>query len=585
MSIATAQACVEAELLDQSDLRIADRLGELAGESAADVRLALALAVRWVRAGSTCLDLADARDRAAEVGLDLPEPVAWLAAVRSSPLVTAATAVLSVEFDLVYLARYHELEVGLCRDLAARSDDGPGVDGDLLDHDIARLFPAAGSAGDDPFDDQRRAVRAAVTRRTTVVTGGPGTGKTTTVARLLAALHSQAEAAGLPAPRVALTAPTGKAAARMRDAIADSTARFDGFAPAERAWLDALPAATMHRLLGWLPGNQTRFRHDRAHRLPHDVVVVDETSMGSLLLVARLVEALRPTARLILVGDADQLSSVEAGAVLRDVVDGWATPGTDSPVVRLTHSHRFDGAIGELAAAIRDGHADTAVDLLSSGDPHLHLIDPARLEDHVRATALERARDLVAAARSDDPQAAAAVLGRGRLLCGRRTGLTGAGYWNAQIERWLREEALIDVGPWFAGRPIIVNRNDPQLGRYNGDSGVVLNRDGSPVVDFGDGTAAVAPSRLDDIGSAYALTIHRSQGSQFEQVSVLLPAEDSRLMTRELLYTAVTRASSSVAVVATPAAVAAAIARRVRRSSGIALRLQSLPASGADSSF
>lgn len=552
---ATIDDFVAAEELTAGDALMTARLARLTGETTPLPLLALAFAVRAVRHGSTCFD----PSQDPEVpGLAWPDRPAWLDAVRSSRL----GRVLVVEHDLLYLDRYRELEVALCDDLAARAAaTPPALDEERLVADLDRLFP-----GDDHLD-QRAAAERAARVGTIVLTGGPGTGKTTTVAGVLAILQAQSLATlGRPL-RVALTAPTGKAAARMREAVAATAGRLD-LSGDEREWLTALPASTMHRLLGWRHDNHTRFRHDRTRRLPHDVVVVDETSMASLENVARLLEALRPDTRLILVGDADQLASVEAGAVLHDVVAGWS----DQHVVRLTRSHRFGAGIGRLAEAVRDGDADTAVALLTAGDPAIRLVDPARTQVELEGTLLPLARDLVSAGRVGDATTALRRLGEHRLLCAHRDGPTGATTWNDHVTAWLRPDVGYD--DWYPGRPVLVTRNDAPLGVFNGDGGVVVARDDHVEVALdGDPVRELATSRLPDVQTGYAMTIHRSQGSEFEHVTVLLPGADSRAMTRELLYTAITRAVARVTVIGTPEDIRTAIGRRVARSSGIAERL------------
>ncbi|GAA3528987.1 RecBCD enzyme subunit RecD [Aeromicrobium flavum] len=552
---ATIEDFVTAEILTPGDAAITARLGRIAGESAPLPLLALAFAVRGVRHGSTCFD---PRHDPEVPGLSWPDAAAWLRAVEDSAL----GRVLVVEHGLLYLDRYRRLEVALCDDLSARAAlSPPALDEERLAEDLERLFPGAEHA------DQRAAAERAARVGTIVLTGGPGTGKTTTVAGLLAILQAQSLAMNGRSLRVALTAPTGKAAARMREAVAATAARLT-LTDDERAWLDQLPSSTMHRLLGWRPDNHTRFRHDRLRRLPHDVVVVDETSMASLEHVARLLEALRPDTRLILVGDADQLASVEAGAVLHDVVAGWS----DEHIVRLTRSHRFGAGIGRLAAAVRDGDADTAVDLLTAGDPAIRLVDPAAGADLLESTLVPLARDLVAAGRRDDAPAALARLSGHRLLCAHRDGPFGATTWNDRVTARLRAE--VGYGEWYPGRPVLVTRNDAPLGVFNGDAGVVIEREGQLVVAIdGEPVREFATSRLPDVQTGYAMTIHRSQGSEFAEVTVLLPGADSRAMTRELLYTAITRAVDAVTVIGTPDDIRTAVGRRVARSSGIAERL------------
>ncbi|SKB09779.1 exodeoxyribonuclease V subunit alpha [Aeromicrobium choanae] len=552
---ATIDDFVAAEVLTPGDALMTARLGRITGESAPLPLLALAFALRAVRHGSTCFD---PRQDPEVPGLAWPDAEAWLEAVRASGL----GRVLVAEHDLLYLDRYRELEVALCDDLAARAaTTPPALDEQRLTADLDRLFP-----GDEHLD-QRAAAERAARVATIVLTGGPGTGKTTTVAGVLAILQAQSLATlGRPL-RVALTAPTGKAAARMREAVVATAARL-ALTDDERAWLTGLPSSTMHRLLGWRHDNHTRFRHDRNRRLPHDVVVVDETSMASLEHVARLLEALRPDTRLILVGDADQLASVEAGAVLHDVVAGWSS----EHVVRLTRSHRFGAGIGRLAAAVRDGDADTAVDLLTAGEPSIRLVDPARAHAELESTLLPLARDLVAAGRSGDEATALARLARHRLLCAHRDGPHGATTWNDHVTAWLRPDVGYDE--WYPGRPVLVTRNDAPLAVFNGDAGVVVARDEHVLVALdGDPVRELATSRLPDVQTGYAMTIHRSQGSEFDHVTVLLPGAESRAMTRELLYTAITRAVTGVTVIGTPEDIRTAIGRRVARSSGIAERL------------
>jgi exodeoxyribonuclease V alpha subunit len=556
-----------AGVLESSDVHVAARVGELVGEPDERVQLAVALAVRAVRRGSVALDLAEVSDL--EPTIELPESGEWLAAVEASPL--AAASVLHVDGGLVSLDRYWREEVQVADDLGARAaQPAPSVDRDLLSVAATRVFPAG-------YDEQRVAATTAADRWTTVLTGGPGTGKTTAVAGLLALLAEQGEAAGS-APRVALTAPTGKAAARLQEAVAAATRALP---EVDRARLGTLRAATLHRLLGSRPDSRTRFRHHRGNRLPHDVIVVDETSMVSLTMMARLVEAVRPDSRLVLVGDPDQLASVEAGAVLADLVGGLGEhdPGA---VVALRTSHRFGERIGALAAAVREGDADATLALLHDRGDEIELVDPTTVDAAavVREIALAAAREIRSAADAGDPAAALAALDRHRLLCAHREGPFGAGSWNRQVERWLGDELGTPVGAawgreWYAGRPLLVTANDYGLGLYNGDTGVVV-RQGEGLRAFVASAAApvsLATSRLADVDTMHAMTVHKSQGSQAEEVTVLLPEEDSRLLSRELFYTAITRAQQRVRVVATEAALRAAVERRARRASGLRQRL------------
>ncbi len=559
----------EAGVLEAPDVLVAQRVAALVDEPDEAVRLAVALAVRAVRRGSVALDLAEVRDL--DATLPWPDPESWLAAVAASPL--AAASVVHVDDGLVSLDRYWREEKQVADDLVARAaQPAPTVDEQRLERAAARLFP-------EGYAEQRAAATAAARRWTTVLTGGPGTGKTTAVAGLLALLADQAADGGsASAPRVALTAPTGKAAARLQEAVAAATRAL----PADdRDRLGTLTAATLHRLLGSRPDTRTRFRHHRGNRLPHDVVVVDETSMVSLTMMARLLEAVRPDARLVLVGDPDQLASVEAGAVLADLVAGLGghDPGA---VVALRTSHRFGERIGALAAAVRDGEADAALDLLRAAG-EVELVDPTRAdaEGVLREVVLGSARSVRAAAEAGDVAGSLAALDRHRLLCAHREGPFGAGHWNRQVERWLGDELGSPVGAgwgreWYAGRPLLVTANDYGLGLYNGDTGVVVRQaDGGlrAIVASAAAPVSLATARLSDVETMHAMTVHKSQGSQADEVTVLLPDDDSRLLSRELFYTAVTRAQSRVRVVATEEAVRAAVERRARRASGLRQRL------------
>ncbi|MGH9078104.1 MAG: AAA family ATPase, partial [Acidimicrobiales bacterium] len=398
--------------------------GDGAGAGWADdaVVLAAALAVRAPRLGHVCTDLAAARgttitdSESPEEVRNLPWPPteAWTSLVAASGLAAngdddPAERPLRLCGALLYLDRYWRQECQVAADLEDRSrHPAAGVDLGVLAAGLDRLFPplvAAPGLGAPPEpgpDLPRLAGAAAVVRRFSVIAGGPGTGKTTAVARVLALLGEQAEAAGAPLPRLALAAPTGKAAGRLEEAVHAEAATLAVSAQI-RAQLLATSASTVHRLLGWRPGSHSRFRHHHGNRLPHDVVVVDETSMVSLSLMAKLVDAVRPDARLILVGDPEQLASIEAGAVLGDVVGpaahglrmgtrtraalaevtGREVPATEpaSPtsvgdgIVVLRQVHRYGGGIAALAGAVQAGDEDAAVGLLASGAGDLRWID------------------------------------------------------------------------------------------------------------------------------------------------------------------------------------------------------------------
>ncbi|WP_305783992.1 exodeoxyribonuclease V subunit alpha [Symbioplanes lichenis] len=675
-----------AGILDLADVHTADRVARLGGETDDGVRLAVALTVRALRLGSVCLDLPRVHLTTVTeepVALPWPEPESWLAACRRSPLVACDSAPgdgnplaargnapgdgnplaafdgapgtspgvgrpldragrpLRLVGDLLYLDRYWRQEDQVRHELLTRAaGPGPDADPDRLRADLDRLFPDGGS--------QRLAAAVSTLRHVSVLAGGPGTGKTTTIARLLAVLAAQPTSPelaqpspadpGRPSPaqfpgtdpgrptsaepsrlspepaqspgtdpdrptsaepgrlsepgrvtrpggsrlRIALAAPTGKAAARLEEAVREVTATLPD---ADRATLGELHASTIHRLLGRRPGSHTRFRHDRSNRLPYDVVVVDETSMVSLTLMARLLEAVRPEARLILVGDPDQLASVEAGAVLGDIVRAGGPPepalhaaltaaGVLEPgrrihngVVTLTRTWRFGGAIAALATAVRTGNAEAALAVLISGDPAVEFTDPADV-DGLRTDAVTALRAVSEAAVAGDAAAALTALDTHRLLCAHREGPYGVTRWTREIARWLDAPAGADLD---LGRPLLITANDYDSGLYNGDTGVIVGTPDGPRAAFARGgtPVLVPPSRLSSAETLYALTVHRSQGSQFGRVTLVLPEAGSPLLTRELLYTAVTRARTGLRILGTPDAIRAAVARPVARATGL----------------
>lgn len=631
----TLGAFNEAGVLAPADVHVAARLARLGGDADPAVALAAALAVRAPRVGHVSVDLARVREVAASdldddvdlTALPWPEPAPWLAAVAASALVATGepdgpvpdgpapdggglgdgARPLRLIGTSLYLDRYWRDERAVAAELTARAGEPPD----------AVAGPGGADSGeallpDDP--DQRRAVLQARDRRLTVLVGGPGTGKTTTVARLLALLHHEALAAGRRPPLVALAAPTGKAAARLEEAVRAEAGRLPA-SPAVRDQLLTTPGLTLHRLLGARPGS-SRFRHHRGHRLPHDTVVVDEASMVSLGLMARLLEAVRPDARLVLVGDPDQLVSVEAGAVLAGVAGPAAAPGSPASgaagssgaigssgaagpldggmppvagaVALLRTNHRSAGPLAALAAAVRAGDADEVVALLATGDEALTWLpaEPTTAGEAalgpLRRATLAWAEPMVRRARSGDAPAACAALAAGRVLCAHRRGPAGAAAWNDRLEGWVLDAApeAAAEGPWYAGRPVLMTANDYSLRVFNGDAGVVVAV-GSPgegtrrerVVAFDGRGEGVRPGRLAAVETVYAMTVHKSQGSEFDSVALVLPPPSSRLLTRELLYTAVTRARRHLLVVGEEEALRSAVERRIARASGLGARL------------
>jgi exodeoxyribonuclease V alpha subunit len=591
-----------------------------------EVALATALAVRALRLGNVCLDVRRVRhtvtvDAAPSEGaghddprrvdganLPWPDVDAWLDRLRASPAVAdgdsePARRPLRLVGDRLYLDRSWRQERLVAADLARRAaTPAGGVDTGELAVGLARLYPGEGP------DLQRLAAAAAVLRRCSVLAGGPGTGKTTTAARILALLDDQAATAGRKLPRVALAAPTGKAAARLQQSVNAEAVVLD-VADDRRRRLADLEASTLHRLLGRRPGPEGRFYHDRRNRLPHDVVVVDETSMVSLALLAALIDALRADARLVLLGDPEQLASVEAGAVLADIVGpvthglvmGRSTRSTlttvtaqmvdaEEPppgvaigdgIVVLRRVHRFGAVIAALAEAIQAGDPDETVHLLDGSHAELTWAGddgPGPDLAAIRHQVVRSGRDVLDAAVAGDGVGALTALATMRILCAHRRGPHGVAAWADRVDGWLIA-ALGDrrsQEAWYVGRPVLVTANDHELGLANGDVGVVVSSaDGERRVAFErhDRVVEISPARLQAFETVHAMTIHKSQGSQFDRVVVVLPDPGSPLLTRQLFYTAVTRARQGVTVVGSEAAIRAAVDTRIARASGLADRL------------
>lgn len=522
----------------------------------------------------------------------------WIA--TPSPDEPAAPAPLVLERGLLYLRRYREYERRLAialRRIAAQPLPPP--DAATLQPVLRALFPRATAD-----DAQALAAARALHRALLLVTGGPGTGKTTTIARVLLLLIAQAQAEGRPPPRIALAAPTGRAAERMAASLRNAVVALRGRDGLTDACCDALPtaASTLHRLLGVIP-DSPRFRHDAAHPLPFDIVVVDEASMIDLPLMCKLAEAVADGARLVLLGDPDQLPSVEAGDVLAAIVDAAgedANPSADeasllgvdvattgdlfagvarAPLaghrVHLRRAWRQDESLqlAPLADAVRAGDADRALALLHAGTlggVGFHALAPDPLVPALRETLLAPWRALREAT---DPAAALALADRARVLTALREGPQGAGPLNARIEEAL---AGVQREPYFHGRLLLVSENSARHGLSNGDIGVCLRDDDGAMVAWFAGSAAPRgfhPAALPAHGGAFAITVHKAQGSEYDAAWLVLPRVDARPLTRELVYTGATRARRALHVCAGDDVLRAALARRVERVSGLRWRL------------
>lgn len=590
-------ALQQARALRPLDAHFADLLLRHAARPSPELALAAALVSRHTGEGHVCLPLGRFAGRAPfdDQPWRAPPLADWREALLGSGVVGEPGAAAPLILDpagRLYLHRLWRDEAEVARDLLGRAAPRADVDPAALRAPLRRLFPGtdAGSVG------QRRAAAVAALHGLGILCGGPGTGKTHTVARLLALLM---ELSGGRPLRVALAAPTGKAAQRL----AQSLRKAADVLPADHALPTSVP--TLHRLLGLRPDGSAR--HDADHPLACDLLLIDEASMVDLPLLARTLRALPASARLILLGDPNQLASVEAGAVLGelcagagayspaaaarlesatgDAVPGDGPGGISDAVAVLEHSYRFagGGAIGRLAAAVNAGDAQGALEVLRAGEGvHFEAADTtARLNARLATEVGPALQPLFETA---DPAAALVRLGDFQVLTALREGPFGVSGVNAVIERALHRRGLIrGQAAHYPGRPLLIGSNDYALGLFNGDLGLLLpDPAGALRAWFAgpDGTPrALAPSRLPAHESAYALTVHKSQGSEFTRVLLILPPQPSPLLTRELIYTALTRAREGVTVWGSEATLAAAIGRRLERDSGLgeALRI-ALPA-------
>lgn len=600
--------------LDQPDLTVQPETDDLQNISLTDLDLALAhwarrqgadiliarafaLASWAVGQGHACLDLQQIPTQlmSADNQAQLPR------VLQDSDLVgqPGQTRPLILDNDRLYLQRYHDYESCLARRLNKLMASPPrpvDIDKLLPDHG---LF--AGEAGHTNW--QAVAAFMALRHQLSVISGGPGTGKTYTIVRLLRLLVEDALENHQHPPLIALAAPTGKAAARMLESVQQGLLTMRTEANLDHDTLAAyIPAKaqTLHRLLG-LTGQTTRPRFDGNNPLPHDVIIIDEASMVDLPLMAKLADATGPNARLILLGDRYQLASVESGAVLADIcshagINQFTSdqqqaagsllahdigPGTHQladHVVTLQTSRRFnaDSPIGRLAAAVNDSHVEEAQSLLAAGHESLRWqpdASPAtidKLTDRLAA-------DYAALCRAQTPQEALGLLGRQCVLTAVRQGPNGSQAINDGVTEKLAQQFEFNVNErWYHGRPIMVTQNDYQAGLYNGDIGLVMtNEQGQTRVWFqgNDGIKALLPSTLPEHGTVYAMTVHKSQGSEFHQVVMVLPEHDSPILSQELLYTGLTRARQTLTIYARADILTTTMQTRVKRVSGLADRL------------
>lgn len=608
--------------LSPIDVHFAVTLSQLAEDDRREVLLGAALVSRRTREGHVCVPLVDVAGSPLPGGGCWPELSGWLEVLRSSPLVSSGVERRPLVLDRagrLYLHRYYEHEQRFVQLLRQRM--GPlqaGVyEAEAVREALGRLFQVAPDA---PLDDQQLAVLVALLQRFTVISGGPGTGKTSTVARLLALLVEQSLRAREEPPRILLLAPTGKAAGRLMESIRQAK----GHLRTSSEVLACIPeeASTIHRALGVRP-HGGKYWHDASRPLVADVVLVDEASMVDLALMRHLLEAVPAKARFILLGDRHQLASVEVGSVLgelctaaeagRDVAPGRRgvsaaygpslcdavseLSGKKLPrsakdvaplrdhVIELTKSYRFDerSAIGRLASAIRDGNVELVLALLEQGGEVSWCSEAPgpELSEDLAERVVTGFLPLFEARNAAD---ALLELNRFRVLCAHRRGWAGVEHLNECVRATLARAGLIVArGEFYRGRPVLVTRNDYAVGLFNGDVGLTWEEDaGNLVIHFevagadaeARTTRQISPARLPPHESAFVLSIHKSQGSEHDEVAVVLPEAESPLLSRELLYTAVTRARKRVRIYATREAIERSVRRRVARASGLADALE-----------
>ncbi len=568
------------------DLQLAKFVYRQADEHGLIAAMTALLAGHEQSKGHICVNFEDFACRIPEefrdAGLEFsfPDQSKWSEALLKSGTASSPEefSPLVIEGGRVYLQRFWRFERQAADRIIARSESRPsGINvrtGQLIDI----LF------ADEGCVEQRRAAEIAVTGKFTVIAGGPGTGKTTTVARILyIMLDINPEAV------IYITAPTGKAAARLNESIDNSIAKIRGSLEKENpelvneaafASLSRMTGMTIHRLIGIGYDSQPP-RYNQENLLVCDAVIVDEASMIDTSLMSLLMAALPDSSSVVMLGDRDQLASVEAGSVMADICSSAFTPESRlaGKAVLLSKTWRFtkDSGIGRLSELITSGSAEDVCDILYSGtDPQVSAADVPRveIEAEIAVPALEWFSSY---SRSCDDLRALELYAGFRILSPLRRGWAGVDELNSLVERALAAEGFIPGrSRFYENRPVIITRNDYYSGLFNGDSGIVRQTGDGPKVCFQSGPGSVRminPSLLPQHETAYAMTVHKSQGSEFDHVVLVLPEEQSGIMTRELIYTAVTRAKKSVRILGSPEVLKASLERRISRASGLAEKL------------
>ncbi len=599
------QHLIEKGCFSELDIHFAKLMTRLSEHELPGLFLAAALVSRATSEGHVCLDLSSLEgkplmdDDPDLLSITCPNLSQWSEILISSSVVGRPGDYRPLILDdrsRLYLYRYWDYEKKLADDLKARSAAEVNThDSQLLKDRLSRLFSG------DSADWQKVAALVSVMKRFCVISGGPGTGKSTVIAKILALIMEQTNDCNK--MRVALATPTGKAAARLQEAIKNTK---EGL-PVDNQVKEAIvpEASTIHRLLGAIPGSPY-FRHNAENLLPVDLVVIDEASMVDLALMSKLACAIPPDARLILLGDKDQLASVQAGAVLGDICNrgrmhefshkfseilgkitgNRITISQDANgsalqdcVVQLQKSYRFGthSGIGKLSRAVNRGEGDLALshlkDSMYQDIGWKPLPEANALYWQLREKIVQGYKPYLTA---EDPIDIFNLHEQFRILCALRKGPYGVGALNLLVEKILKDDNLINPNrTWYKGRPVLITHNDYELGLFNGDIGIILpdpasNNELRALFLSADGTLRkFLPFRLPEHETVYAMTVHKSQGSEFDNALLLLPDRYAPVLTRELIYTGITRAKRSIEVWATEPVFLEGVHQQTLRASGL----------------
>jgi exodeoxyribonuclease V alpha subunit len=601
-------------LLSEIDIHFAKFIADFSADKDSDVFLAAALVSHATGTGDICFNLETAAGQLLAGTRDFKKPIecpdldVWHEKLSASPAVGRPGQICPLILDhknRLYLYRYWDYENSLSKSIKQRLQSPvTGLNFKPLKQTLDRLFPGSGR---QEINWQKIAAAVACLKNFSVITGGPGTGKTFTVTKVLALLLEQVSGQKL---NIYLAAPTGKAAARLKEAVEQAKSQMD----CHESIKTAIPSEvfTIHRMLRPITGSPY-FRFNRRNPLIADVVVVDEASMVDLALMAKLAEAVPENARLILIGDKDQLASVEAGSVLgdicgRNVIHGFSVPfinrikeltgedleqevntsdsksGLQDAIVVLQKSYRFavGSGIGDLSRAVNRADTKTAFQMLADEDDRSITWQTLKADEELfENLSSQIVNGYQAYLKADDPAAALKRLQRFKILCALNIGPLGVQAINKLAEQVLRRQNLIQPdpnaeNPWYAGRPVLITCNHYPLGLFNGDIGVTLPdteaADNQLTVFFTGDNGEVRrfqPYQLPELTTAYAMTVHKSQGSEFDEVLFIMPDSDFPILTRELIYTALTRARKKISIWGTRSIIRKAIDRQIERASGL----------------